>query len=113
MSLIVKTFYGDIPEGKAAVRKNMVTSDNRPDNIIIVTKKEAGKRTGCLSDNHRNVVKIDKYGNPVEIYRSIREAGRRNHMSYQAISDRCHNKVKRPYESDGFNYQFEDKIFKY
>ena len=113
LSLMVKTFFDAIPDGKVPYHINMVTSDNHLENIGFITRKELGRLSALQADKRKSVVKIDQAGNVIEIYRSVREAGRQNNMSYQTISDRCHNRVKNPFALDGYNYQFEDKFFNY
>ena len=56
---------------------------------------ELGKLTARMSVKRKPVIKID-------------EAGIRNNMSYQTIADRCHNRIKKPFVLDGYNYQFEE-----
>ena len=51
-----------------------------------------------------SVVKISPEGEIVDFYRSVREAGRKNHMSYQTILDRIGGKVKSLYAPDGYVY---------
>lgn len=107
LSLMVKTFFGEVPKGKIPYHKNLSTWDNRVENIGFIDKKELGRLTGIKADRRKSVIKYDRDGNAVDAYRSAREAARQNHMSYQAVLDRCHNKVNKPYALDGFNYQFE------
>lgn len=107
LSLMVKTFFGDVPEGKVPYHKNLSTWDNRVDNIGFIDQRELGRLTGGKSNKCKPVIKYDRHGNAVDTYRSAREAARENNMSYQTVLDRCHNKVKNPYALDGFNYQFE------
>ena len=51
-----------------------------------------------------SVVKISLEGEIVDFYRSAREAGRKNHMSYQTILDRISGKAKSLYAPDGYVY---------
>ena len=111
LSIMVKTFFGKIPQGKVAYHINLSTWDNRLDNIGFISQKELGKLTGIKADKNIRVVKLDNKGNIIEIYNSVREAGRKNNMSYQTVSDRCHNRVKNPFALDGYNYQFEEDVF--
>ena len=70
--------------------------------------EELGKLTARMSGKRKPVIKIDEAGRIVETYVSVREAGIRNNMSYQTIADRCHNRIKKPFALDGYNYQFEE-----
>ena len=57
-------------------------------------------------------MKVTENGDEVEVYRSAREAARKNSMSYQTVLDRCHNRVKKPFALDGYTYQFEGETEK-
>lgn len=73
-------------------------------NIGISTREQLGKITGRKNNCERSVVKIDSCGQIVDFYRSVREAGRKNHMAYQTILDRINGKVKSLYAPDGYVY---------
>jgi hypothetical protein len=92
--------------GQVLFHKNTFIRDNYAGNLQWKYRKELGKITGSES-KRISVAKIDKDGNVVDFYSSAREAARQNNMSYQTVLDRCHNKVKKPFELDGHNYQFD------
>ncbi|MEF9840254.1 MAG: hypothetical protein RR791_04805, partial [Lachnospiraceae bacterium] len=52
--------------------------------------------------------KIDGTGEVVEFYTSAREAGRKNYMNNQTITDRCNGRCKSAFAPDGFAYAWED-----
>lgn len=107
--LIAKTFLGEAPPDKPLIyHKNGITFDNRASNLAFISRKELGQKSGGNTRKRRSVLKIDASGEAVAVYRSAREAGKENHMSYQTVLDRCHGKVKKPYALDGYNYIFED-----
>ena len=54
------------------------------------------------------MLKIDRAGEVVDVYRSAREAAKANYMSYQAVLSRCKGKVKKEYALDGCTYRFEE-----
>ena len=55
------------------------------------------------------VFKVDRQGNDVEIYRSARAAAQANYANHHAILDRCHNRIKNPYELfGGYTFRFEE-----
>lgn len=103
--LIYETFAGEVPEGKSIYHIDGYQWNNHIENLACATKEELGKITGYKAKAMK-VAKIDKEGKIVKTYRSAREAGKDNHMSYQTILDRCNNKIKKPYKLDGHNYQF-------
>ena len=53
------------------------------------------------------VAKVTPAGEIVAVYQSARAAAKANHMSYQAVLDRCNGKVKKPYALDGHTYIFD------
>jgi hypothetical protein len=106
-NLVANAFLGPRPSGYVTYHRNFCKSDNSVVNLTYITQKELGRKTGSES-KRRSVVKINQAGEEVEIYKSAREAGRENYMSYQTIIDRCNGKVKSTYAPDGFKYVWED-----
>lgn len=106
LHLMVWVWIGEVPPGKVPYHKNGDLADHNINNIGFITKRELGKKTGG-SSRRMSVVKVDRSGNAVEFYKSARAAAKANHMSYQTVLDRCHGKVKRPFELDGHTYQFD------
>lgn len=106
--LVAAAFLPCPRPGEVLYHKNFITSDNRVDNLAYIDRKTLGAISGHHTNNRRPVVKINRAGEVVEIYRSARAAGEANYMSYQTVLDRCNNKIKNPYELDGFNYQWEE-----
>ena len=107
IKLVADTFFGDT-SGKTAVHRNGVRSDNSVSNIQFLTNAELGKTFGSRA-NRRPVIKIDRDGEIVDCYSSARQAAKANHMSYQTVIDRCNQKIRKPFELDGHNYQWESK----
>ena len=107
LKVMAKTWHGNRDEGLVPYHKNGIVTDNHADNIGFATKSELGRMTGHKTNGRKSVIKVSEDGEEVEIYRSAREAAKANHMSYQTVLDRCHNRVKKPYALDGHTYQFE------
>lgn len=107
MHLMVDTFLGGVPAGMTAYHKDGHPHNNYLRNIGFTTKQQLGRMTGSKA-TRRCVMKIDRAGEVVALYSSAREAGRCEHMSYQAVIDRCHGKVKNPYALNGYNYQYDE-----
>jgi len=106
LKIMVDTFLGEVPKSKVPYHKDGFVIHNELHNIGFICRKELGKMTGAES-KRIPVTKIDRKGEQVAFYSSAREAARQNHMSYQTVLDRCNNKVKKPFELDGHNYQFD------
>lgn len=104
MSLMRDTFFGEIPEGCVMYHKNGLITDNELGNLGITTRKELGKLSGKWNGCSKVVVKISPDGEIVDYYKSVREAGRKNHMSYQTILDRMNGKTKSLFAPDGYVY---------
>ena len=103
--VIADTYLGKAPVGKVVRHKNGLFYDNRVENLEYIDREKLGKKTGGAS-LRMTVFKIDQAGNVIEIYKSAREAGKANYMSYQTVLDRCHGKVKNPYALSGFTFCF-------
>ena len=97
------------PPGTVAYHINGIVTDNRAENIGFTDRSSLGKKTGHMSCKRRPVFKVNQAGEDVEVYGSAREAAAKNYMSYQAVLDRCHGKIKNPYALDGYTYRFEDE----
>lgn len=108
MQLVAKTFLGPVPAEYVPYHRNGCQSDNYVENIVYISKKELGKKTGSQA-RRRSVIKINDCGEIVDVYSSAREAARKNYMSRQTITDRCNGKCKSAFAPDGYAYAWEDK----
>ncbi|MEG0154538.1 MAG: NUMOD4 domain-containing protein [Lachnospiraceae bacterium] len=107
IQIVAKTFLGEVPNGYVPYHKNGVQSDNYVNNIGYISRQELGRLTGAQS-RRKGVAKIDGTGEVVEFYTSAREAGRKNYMNNQTITDRCNGRCKSAFAPDGFAYAWED-----
>lgn len=105
--LVQFTFLGSTPKGKVLYHKNGDKQDNCVNNLGFIDRKNLGKMTGHKS-KQKAVIKLDECGEVVQVYRSAREAGRDNFMSYQTIMDRCNGKVKSKFAPDGYQYIWDE-----
>ena len=105
--LVVDAFMGGTPPGMLRVHRNGMKHDNAVENIVFMPRSKAAVRH--RPGNCRPVLKVDRRGKVVAIYRSTVEAAKANHISQAAISKRCLGKVKDPYRLDGYNYVYEEK----
>lgn len=103
--VIAQTFLGDIPEKHFVVHKNGVRADNHVNNLVIMTRSEAGKYYGA-SARRRPVARLDKNGEIIDVYRSARQAAAKNYISRQAVVERCNGKVKKPGD---YIFRWEDE----
>lgn len=104
--LMANAFLGGQRPGYAIIHKNGVRMDNSLNNLKVVERKEAGKYSGC--SRRRSVEKIDRDGNVVALYKSIREAAKANYVGSSSVSDRCRGKVKDPFDYIGFSFRYEE-----
>ena len=107
LSLIARTFLGPVPKGYTPYHINGCKSENNIQNIAYISRKQLGKLTGS-SSRRKSVLKFDSGGNIVDCYSSAREAGEKNYMSGQTVTDYCNGKCKGTYAPDGYAYAWED-----
>ena len=104
--LMVEVWLGGYPPGKVAYHKNGDTTDHCYTNIGFIEPRKLGQLTGAKA-GRQPVAKVNEAGEVVAIYPSARKAAKANHMSYQAVIDRCHGKIKKPFALDGHTYRYE------
>lgn len=107
LGLVAAAWKGKPPEGMIWHHANGNVFDNSVGNIQPITHQELGRKSGGKS-TRRSVEMIDREGNVVSLFVSARAAARENHMSYQAVIDRCHGKIKKPFELMGYTFRYED-----
>lgn len=107
--VVWETFNGPIPKGMSIYHIDGMFTNNNLFNLGMMSKKDLGMKTG-QKGRAKIVMKVDTDGECVEIYKSAREAARKNFMSYQTVLDRCNHKVQKPFDLDGFNYLFETDV---
>ena len=105
--LVADSFMGGTPPGMLRVHKNGMKRDNAVENIEFMKRSKAAKRH--RPGNSRPVLKVDREGNVVAVYRSGSEAARKNNISQAAMSKRCLGLIEDPYRLDGYNYVYETK----
>ena len=109
--LMDRYFFG----GKAkknhlyAYHKNGSKKDCSVSNLKFVTKKGLfkliSKRCG-----QKAIVKVNTKGKVIARYDSITEAAAKNFVSRTVIYRRVSNKIKDPYDENGFTYKFESEV---
>lgn len=104
------TFFGGIPKGKYVCHKNHDCTDNCLNNLIFRTKKEHyTERDFCY--NRKPVLKIDKKGNIIDVYRSIAEAARKNYMDSDQMGKHVHNMLKNPLKFQDYIFCLEENYY--
>lgn len=103
--LMAIAFMGGYKRNMTIIHKNRVKTDNRLNNLKIVTKSEAAAMAD--SPKRRPVEMLDRDGNVVAVYRSQKAAGDANYVSKSAVSDRCRNRIQDPYHLTGYTFRVE------
>ena len=108
LSVMAATWKGPPPPGMVWHHDNGNMWDNSVDNIQPISRHDLGKKTGARA-TRKSVEMLDAAGNVVELYASTREAARANHLSHEAVRQRCNGHVKNPYALTGYTFRYEDK----
>lgn len=93
--LAVETFMRKLEPNEVIYHKNGIISDNRLSNLEIITRSEAGKRTGWQS-HRKSIVMLDTDGVITKVFKGTRDAAEKLFISRQTVSDYCNKKVERP-----------------
>lgn len=107
LKIVAATFF-NVPDGMVAVHINGCREDNAINNIALMPHKQIGVKYGVRSCR-RPVIKIGPDGEVLEAYKSAREAGRQNYLSYQAVMDRCNRKRKREFIDLPYSFRWDDE----
>lgn len=112
--LVWEAFNGPIPEGMEVNHINEIKTDNRLENLNLMTKKENVNWGGGVSRSAHTRRRIDKRrkqvsqytmdGNLLEVYDSVREAQRKTGYSEANISACCRGLYKQAY---GFIWKYK------
>ncbi|WP_433958571.1 NUMOD4 domain-containing protein [Cytobacillus horneckiae] len=103
--LVAFHFIGKPKLGEVVHHKNLVITDNYFGNLEYITRNQLGKKTGFKSKS-KPVIQLDRDTlEPINEFRSAREAGRKCYLSYQAVLDNCNRKSK---SSGGFIFMFTE-----
>ena len=108
ISVIAATWKGPPPAGMVWHHANGNMWDNSIENIRAITRRDLGKKTGAQA-TRKSVEMLDAYGNVVELYASTRDAARANHLSHEAVRQRCLGMVKKPFALTGYTFRYEDE----
>lgn len=103
--LMAQAFLGGYRSGMTIIHKNRVKTDNTLHNLKVVTRSQASAMAD--SPKRRPVEMVDRDGNVIAVYRSQKAAGDANYVSKNAVSDRCRNRLKDPYQLTGYTFRYE------
>lgn len=92
---VMETFVRKLKKNEVVYHKNGIISDNKLSNLIIVTRSEAGKRTGWQS-HRKSIVMLDEKGVISKVFKGTRDASKKLFISRQTVSDYCNKKVNNP-----------------
>lgn len=113
--LVATAFLGEIPQGMTINHKDGDKSNNRIENLEIVTYREnhlhafrvLHRTPSCLGRTNTNVSKPvvqQKDGVPIAEYLSARDAERKTGVGFKGISACCHGKAK---TAGGYEWMFK------
>lgn len=104
--LMVKTWFGDIPDGMVPYHKNGDIADHNINNIGFVTRQQLGKMTGGIM-NRKPVKRLDKRTGQWEFFPSVIAAAKASYMSDAALRRRLHGDFKE-YAKEQYVFAFDD-----
>lgn len=104
--LMANAFMGGQRKGYSIIHKNSDRLDNSLQNLKFETQKNACALS--KDSKRRPVIKIDRYGNELEIYPSAKAAAKANFMSYSAVTARCRGEMKNPFQRGDWDFIYED-----
>jgi hypothetical protein len=92
--IVAHHFIGTPKRGEVVHHKNSIITDDFAGNLEYISRASLGRKTGFKSKS-KAVIQLDIHTLEVlDEYRSAREAGRKNYISYQAVLDNCNHKTK-------------------
>lgn len=87
------------------IHKNGSGLDCSVYNIQVGTLADLNRKN---KDQRRRVVeKIDRFGNVLEVYGSMKEAAQKNHFDKKSIEYRCKGKMKNEFKNYDFSFRYE------
>lgn len=93
--LVIESFVRKLKPDECVYHKNGIISDNKLSNLEILTRSEAGKRTGWQS-RRKGIVMLDNEGVISKVFKGTRDAADKLFISRQTVSDYCNKRVKNP-----------------
>ena len=107
--MVYEAFNGQIPEGLQVNHINEIKTDNRLENLNLMTAKENlnwGTRNERIAKKRSKVVlQFDLNNNLVKEYQSIIQAGQETGFAFQNICACCKGKLKQAY---GYKWRYKE-----
>lgn len=95
--------------GLCITHKNGAKADCSVYNLEFVNRHTLNKRNSARARS-KPVVKVNKNKEPVEWYRSCKDAAKKNHMSETAMYLRLHDMLLDPYRLEDYTYHYEEEV---
>lgn len=103
--LVADAFMHGRRPGLCIVHKNGCKLDCAVNNLQYMTRQECSRlSSGC---KRKAVYKLDRDGNVLAVYKSVREAASKNYISETAVWNRCNRKLQDPFKLDGYDYRYK------
>jgi hypothetical protein len=93
--MVIEIFDRKVKAEEVVYHKNGIISDNRLSNLQIITRSEAGKKTGWQS-HRKSIVMLNNEGVITKVFKGTRDAAKNLFISRQTVSDYCNKRVKNP-----------------
>lgn len=93
--MVIEIFDRKVKAEEVVYHKNGIISDNRLSNLQIITRSEAGKKTGWQS-HRKSIVMLNNEGVITKVFKGTRDAAKNLFISRQMVSDYCNKRVKNP-----------------
>ena len=113
--LVWRQFYGEIPKGYDVHHVNFNPSDNRPENLVLLSHSEHIKlhskfrnEDGKFGAMKKKCLQFDKDGNFISEFESIQEASRVTGIAHSSICKCCQHKPGH-YSAGGFIWIYKDE----
>ena len=103
--LMADAFMGGVKPGHGIRHKDRSKLGNALHNLEQVPLNKCGEFGNQAP--RKPIVKIDRDGNDVEIYKSVKEAATANFITHMTVTRRCKGEVKNPFDLIGYSFKYD------